>query len=67
MVVYTDGVTDSPGFAEGTGERRLGEVLSESSGQSAEEIADAIEREVLAPRPQARRDDVAFVVMRVLS
>ena len=33
---------------------------------AAEELADAIERDVLAPRSQARRDDVAFVIMRVL-
>jgi serine phosphatase RsbU (regulator of sigma subunit) len=66
MVVYTDGVTDSPGYEDGTGERRLGEVLGGCSGRTAAEIADAIEREVLAPREQARRDDVALVVMRVI-
>jgi serine phosphatase RsbU (regulator of sigma subunit) len=66
MVVYTDGVTDSPGFEEGSGERRLAEVLAGCVGKSAGEIADAIEREVLAPRKEARRDDVAFVILRVL-
>ena len=65
MVVYTDGVTDSPGFEEGTGERRLSEVLAGCAGISAAEIADRIEREVLSPRKGARRDDVAFVILRV--
>src|SRR5205807_6854297 len=31
MVVYTDGVTDSPGFEAGTGERRLSEVDRKST------------------------------------
>jgi PAS domain S-box-containing protein len=66
MVVYTDGVTDTPGFAEGTGERRLTEVLAECAGLTADDIADRIEREVLAPKSLARRDDVAFVILRVL-
>jgi serine phosphatase RsbU (regulator of sigma subunit) len=66
MVVFTDGVTDSPGFREDQGERRLGEVLVANAGRSAEELADVIEREVLAPGQQTRRDDVAFVIMRVL-
>ncbi len=65
MVVYTDGVTDSPGFEEGTGERRLTEVLAGCAGLSAAEIADRIERDVLSPRKGARRDDVAFVILRV--
>jgi sigma-B regulation protein RsbU (phosphoserine phosphatase) len=66
MVVYTDGVTDSPGAPEERGEERLGEILMENRGASAAEIADAIERAVMAPKDQARRDDVAFIVMRVL-
>ncbi len=67
MVVYTDGVTDSPGFEEGTGERRLADVLAGCAGRTAAKIADRIEREVLAPRPSARRDDVAFVILRVVA
>ncbi len=66
MIVYTDGVTDSPGFEEASGERRLAEVLAGCVGKPAAEIADTIEREVLAPRTEARRDDVAFVILRVL-
>ncbi|HEY7282679.1 MAG TPA: GAF domain-containing protein [Actinomycetota bacterium] len=66
MVVYTDGVTDVPGAPEEHGEARLGAILVENRGASADEIADAIEREVMSPRQQARRDDVAFVIMRVL-
>jgi serine phosphatase RsbU (regulator of sigma subunit) len=66
MVVYTDGVTDSPGFEEGSGERRLGEVLAATVGATAAEIADAIERDVILPRTESRRDDVAYVILRVL-
>ncbi len=66
MVVYTDGVTDSPGAPEDRGEERLDEILLENRGASAAGIADAIERAVMAPKQQARRDDVAFIVMRVL-
>jgi serine phosphatase RsbU (regulator of sigma subunit) len=65
MIVYTDGVTDASGFEEGTGERRLSEVLGTCVGLAAEEVADRIEREMLAPRASARRDDVAYVVVRV--
>jgi serine phosphatase RsbU (regulator of sigma subunit) len=65
MVVYTDGVTDSPGAPEERGEERLGEILLESRGATAAEIADAIERAVMSTKQQSRRDDVAFIVMRV--
>jgi len=66
MLLYTDGVTDSPGLDPGTGERRLAEVLASCADLPAEEVAARIELEVVQPRGEDRRDDVALIVLRMM-
>jgi sigma-B regulation protein RsbU (phosphoserine phosphatase) len=65
LVFYTDGVTEARRGREQFGDERLRETLGTCHGQSAAQIADAIESAVLdfgGPEPS---DDIAILVLRV--
>ncbi len=64
IVLFTDGVEErAPGAMFGMD--RLTSVVRSAQGSNANGIAEAIEHAVLAFRPEALRDDVAVLVMRV--
>ena len=66
LVFYTDGVTEARRGREQFGDERLHETLESCRGQTAAQIADAIERSVLdfsGPEPS---DDIAILVLRVV-
>jgi PAS domain S-box-containing protein len=66
LVFYTDGVTEARRGREQFGEERLNNTLSEHHGQSAAQLADAIESAVLEFAGSEPSDDIAIVVLRVL-
>jgi serine phosphatase RsbU (regulator of sigma subunit) len=65
MLLYTDGVIEQHDGDELFGEERLHSILSASSGERAEAIADRIERAVLSFQPNLPRDDMAVLVLQV--
>jgi serine phosphatase RsbU (regulator of sigma subunit) len=65
LLMYTDGLVERFGGNIALGEARVAAVLRESVGSSAEEIADRIES--LLADGAAERDDVAFLLLRVVS
>jgi PAS domain S-box-containing protein len=67
VVFYTDGVVEERRSGELFGETRLRDLLSACSGLSATGIAERIERSVLEFQPVAPADDMAVVVLRILS
>jgi phosphoserine phosphatase RsbU/P len=65
-LLYTDGVTDARGAADGFfGEERLRDTLSSCAGSTAEDAVEAIDRQLRAFHGGKPRDDIAFVVLRV--
>ncbi|HJS26893.1 MAG TPA: GAF domain-containing SpoIIE family protein phosphatase [Actinomycetota bacterium] len=67
LVLYTDGVTDERRHDEPFGEERLREVLEGLRGQSAQRIADGVVDAVTDFATGGQRDDVALLVMKVIS
>jgi PAS domain S-box-containing protein len=65
LVLFTDGVIEEHGDGEMFGRDGMTDLLRESVGRKAEEIAEAIEQAVVAFGPAAPRDDIAIVVLRV--
>ncbi len=65
IVFYTDGVTEQFGRNGTPGDARLVSLLWESEGMDAGQIADRIYREAALEHPDAPRDDIAIVVLRV--
>jgi serine phosphatase RsbU (regulator of sigma subunit) len=66
LVFYTDGVTEARRGRAQFGDERLLETLESCRGQTADQIADAIESAVLefaGPQPS---DDIAILVLRVV-
>jgi sigma-B regulation protein RsbU (phosphoserine phosphatase) len=67
VIFYTDGVVEERRGGEQFGETRLRELLSGCSALSASGIAERIERTVLEFQPVAPADDMAVVVLRIMS
>jgi serine phosphatase RsbU (regulator of sigma subunit) len=67
LVLYTDGVTDERRDDEEFGEARLYDVLSTLGAGSAREIADGVLEAVIGYRAEEHRDDIAILVMKVIS
>jgi phosphoserine phosphatase RsbU/P len=66
LLLYTDGVTDARGTADGFfGEGRLRETLSSCAGSTADDTVKAIDRKLREFHGGRPRDDIAFVVLRV--
>jgi len=67
VVFYTDGVTEERRGGEQFGEERLRGLLASCAGLSATGIAERIERGVLEFQPVAPADDMAVVVVRIVT
>ena len=74
VVLYTDGVTDAQAPARILSQADLAEVLRDCGGHDAAAIAECVERAATAPNgngngdePVEPRDDVAILVLRVVS
>jgi serine phosphatase RsbU (regulator of sigma subunit) len=65
LVLYTDGVTERRSGGSFFGEQRLLDLVRQSVGLTAKEIADRIEHEVEALGPEEPRDDIAILATRV--
>lgn len=67
VLFYTDGLTDSfRGRRRGPEEDKLKAILKEINAESASVAADALARRLRAKLRDRRRDDVSFVLLRVL-
>jgi GAF domain-containing protein len=66
LLFYTDGVTESRGPGVGLTEEDVAEILASHAGESAEELADAVERAAVAAQPEGPRDDIAIVCLRIV-
>jgi PAS domain S-box-containing protein len=68
VLLYTDGVTETRGPGGPFGEERLRWILADSAGCGAGEIAERLERGLTDfLSGELPRDDLAFLVLRVLS
>jgi PAS domain S-box-containing protein len=66
LVLFTDGVLEERRKnGEIFGRERLASILASCSGKNARAIAEAIESAVVGFAPEAPRDDVALLVVRV--
>jgi GAF domain-containing protein len=65
LLFYTDGVTESRAPGAGLTEEALMELLASRAGDSAEKLADAVERGAVAAHPDGPRDDIAIVCLRM--
>jgi GAF domain-containing protein len=65
LLFYTDGVTESRRPGAGLSEEALHALLAGRTGDSAEQIADAVEEAAVAAQPGGPRDDIALVCLRV--
>jgi len=65
IVMITDGVVEEIRGSDRSGPERLNDVLAECRGLSAAAVADAIEDSLLRFGPEAPRDDIAILVLRV--
>lgn len=65
LLFYTDGVTESRRPGAGLSEEALRALLAGRPGDSAEQIADAVEEAAVAAQPGGPRDDIALVCLRV--
>lgn len=66
VLLYTDGLAEGLAGRLIQGEQRLRSLLAECTGGSAEEIAARVEEAVAEAGEAAHRDDIAFLVVRVL-
>jgi PAS domain S-box-containing protein len=66
LVLYTDGVTDAHAPARILSPADLAAVLGECAGLAAPGIAERLERAAVDAVPEAPRDDVAILVLRVV-
>jgi PAS domain S-box-containing protein len=67
VLLYTDGLADGLGGHLVPGEEHLLALLSGCVGRDAEEIATAIEDAVAGAGEAADRDDIAFLVVRIVA
>jgi PAS domain S-box-containing protein len=65
IVLYTDGVIEEDRLAVEPGTQRLARIVQGCAGENAAEISAAIERSVVELGPEAPRDDLAVLVLRV--
>jgi PAS domain S-box-containing protein len=65
LVLFTDGVLEERREGETFGRKRLESVVAACRGKNARALAEAIERAVVEFTPEAPRDDVALLVVRV--
>ena len=65
IVFYTDGVTEARRGRDQFGDERLRRTLETCHGDSAADIADAVERAVLDFAGPEPNDDIAVLVLRV--
>jgi sigma-B regulation protein RsbU (phosphoserine phosphatase) len=65
IVFYTDGVTEARAGRDQFGEERVAETLSRCAGRPAAEIAEQLERAVIAFGGDEPGDDIAILVLRV--
>lgn len=66
LLLYTDGVTESRQPGLGLTEAALQDLLAAHRGDSAEELANAVEEATVAAQPGGPRDDIALVCLRVV-
>ncbi len=66
LVLYTDGVTERRSRGQMLGEDGLMDLLRDAATLSAPAIASRIEKAVIDFQPEAPRDDMAVLVIRVL-
>ena len=65
IVLYTDGAIEGRGPEGPFGEERLRAVVAEGRGRTAEELAEHVERAVLAYIGGVGQDDLAILVLRL--
>ncbi|MFN2590477.1 MAG: GAF domain-containing protein [Actinomycetota bacterium] len=65
LVLYTDGLTEERNGHEMFGEGRLHEALASAAGLDAQGIANILVEAVHRFRPEAPRDDLAVLALRV--
>jgi serine phosphatase RsbU (regulator of sigma subunit) len=66
VLLYTDGLAEGLGGHLAPGEERLASLLAGCSGCTAEDIAAKVEDAVSEAGEAADRDDIAFLIVRVL-
>jgi PAS domain S-box-containing protein len=64
LLLYTDGVTDTPGPDERFGAERLAALLSETAGRAPAEVLEQLDIELDAFSGDRGRDDVAALALR---
>jgi PAS domain S-box-containing protein len=64
VLLYTDGVVETPGRQDRFGSERLRSLLAEVAGASPQEVLDRLEAGLDAFRSGPRRDDVVALAMR---
>ena len=64
FVMYTDGVTDTPGPSDRFGGRRLRELMAEHAGDSPAELLSALQNELERFQVKGTADDTAVVALR---
>ncbi|MDP8987393.1 MAG: SpoIIE family protein phosphatase [Actinomycetota bacterium] len=64
LLLYTDGVTEARGPGGQLGEQGLTEVVRRCAGASARQLAEEVERVVLAHQGGTAQDDIAILAVR---
>jgi PAS domain S-box-containing protein len=65
IVLYSDGVTDAVGAGrESFGEERLRRLLHDARGDTAANLIERLDRELLAFQDSEQRDDIAVLALR---
>jgi phosphoserine phosphatase RsbU/P len=64
VLLYTDGVVETPGEHDRFGAARLQSLLGKSAGASPQEVLDRLDGEIDAFRRGPRRDDVVVLALR---
>jgi sigma-B regulation protein RsbU (phosphoserine phosphatase) len=67
LVLYTDGVTDTPGEDERFGSDRLAALLAEMAGRAPADVLARLDAELDAFSGDRGRDDVAVLALRLRS
>lgn len=65
ILLYTDGVTETPGVNDRFGSERLAALLSEMSGRPPSEVLERLDAELDEFSGERGRDDVAVLALRV--
>ncbi len=65
LLLYTDGVTETPTASGLLGERGLAALLENCRGLDAEALVERVDRTVVALQAGAPRDDIAMVALQV--